>query len=102
MLKEITLDEIPEAQSFGNVVTPDGQFAMETLKEFIASPIMIAEVSGWPSGEPKTSKETSRYCSLIKQKIHKQCIKNINVMMRGRRMFLQKTIVYKLEGRNDG
>ena len=95
MLTEINLKDIPESQSFIKEATPDGKFAESLLLEFIDSKIMIAEVSGWPSGDPRDSKAANRYANLIRNKIDKHKIANITVLQRGNRIFIQKLIIRK-------
>lgn len=96
MLREMALSEIPEKQSFGNEVSADGLFAESTLLDFCNSGMMLAEVDGWPSGAPRSSKETARYVSLLTAKIKKHKKHDVSCFQRGRRVFLQKTIVYKM------
>jgi len=99
MLKEMTMSEIPEKKDFGQGLTPDGIFAESTLMDFCNSGMMLAEIEGWPSGAPKSSKETSRYVSILNGKIRKHKRDDITCFQRGRRVFLQKTLVYKMEDR---
>lgn len=101
MLKEISANELPNEGVFGVDLSPDGAFAEETALDFATSELMLAEVSGWPSGEPKSSKECSRKHSLLDTKVKKHKLYNIKAMQRGRRIFLQKTIIRKA-GEVDG
>lgn len=96
MLKEITLEELPEAGSFGQEVTPDGAFAEETVLDFATSELKIAEVLGWPSGNPTSSKEATRCRSLLECKVKKHKLSGITAMQRGTRVFIQKTIIRKV------
>lgn len=101
MLREITIEELPEANIMNLEPTPDGLFAEEAVLNFATSEIMIAEVIGWPTGDPTDSKDASRKQALLNNKIRKHKLEGVNALSRQKRLFLQKTIIRKA-GEVDG
>lgn len=97
MLKEIDAREIPERGKWGADPTETSIFCEETLHDFMASEIKTAEVEGWPKGDPRDTKQATSYFSSLQSKIKCMGLENVSCIMRGKRLFLMKTIIRKEE-----
>lgn len=99
MLKEVEVSEIPERGKFGCEPSDTSMFCEKTLRDFMASKIKTAEVEGWPKGAPRNSKQACSYQSSMKSKIRVMKLENVSCILRGKRLFLMKTIITKEEQR---
>lgn len=90
MLKEIDISEMPEGKSWGRGPTEVSEFCSRTLDEFMRSGIDVAEVTGWPGGDPKTSTQAASRHSSMQSKIRVKKIEGVKSAIRGKRLFLVK------------
>ena len=97
MLKEIDITDIPDRREFGCAPTPTSIFCEKTLGDFMASPVTTAEVVGWSDGQPRNCKKASSYASAMQSKIKHMKLDNVQCVMRGKRIFIMKTIVRKVD-----
>ena len=101
MIKEVDIYEIPEKGKWGSPVTETSKFCESTLSEFMRSGIKTAEVTGWPGGDPANSKQASSKHSSMKSKINTMKLDGVDCILRGKRIFIMKTIVRKMGDRRD-
>lgn len=88
-VKEIDVSDIPDRGAWMNA-SPRADWAYELLYEFINSDANIWEVCEGLDGKFKTTKEASKYRSSIDAQIKKKEFNNIQVLTRGRRIFISK------------
>ena len=92
------MENIPKAGLFGTGKCPDRLHTDEMIEDFVTSQMMIAEVEDdWPEGKTTNSKNVTRRAQLLRDAIKALNIENITVFQRGKRIFMQKTIVRKLD-----
>ena len=96
MLKEIDISEMPEKKSWGRGPTEVSKFCGRTLDEFMRSDIRTAEVTGWPGGDPTTNKQAASRLSSMQSKIRTRKLEGVECVIRGKRIFVMKTIVRKV------
>ncbi len=97
MIKEIDIAELPEKKRFGCGPTETSEFCGRTLDEFMRSDIKTAEVTGWPGGDPTTSKKAASLLSSMQSKIRNKKLEGVECVIRGKRIFIMKTIVRKVK-----
>lgn len=87
MLKEVKLEDIPLSGKLTRI-TPMGIFANEMVHEFIASDMDVAEVTGWPDGDPDNVRQAQRCANYLRNRVYEH--RDIKVIQRGMRVFLQR------------
>ena len=87
MIKEISIDEIPEQNRWN--ITKRGKFCRTTLTDFILSGLRCAEVVGFPEGEID-AKTAHGYVPLFISTLKTRAFdgQNVKVRTRAGRLFL--------------
>ena len=90
MLTEMKLEDMPMSDRDIRRTTPLGKFSDKTMEEFAKSDMKIAEVNGWPDGEPLTRKDVAKCAGYLRSRTSKYKDQGIKVTQRGLRIFLMK------------
>lgn len=88
MLTEFTQDEFDELSFRKPNNDPMHVFVEQVIGEFAESGMEIAEVTGWPGGDPKDYKEAGKCSALLRNKAHGRFAVN----QRRNRIFIRKEV----------
>jgi hypothetical protein len=93
MLNEITRDEFEQYTHRRKKVTPDKVFALDAVREFMASDAEVCEVTGWPSGVPtEYAKATAQAQALRSAAAQLGVHRKMKVKQRRMRVFMVKEV----------
>ena len=93
MLKEITRGEF-DALGRKAKASPDKDFAVECVKEFVGRRSEVCEVTGWPGGEPEKYADAAKYANMLRT-----AAKNLDLDVKVKQ---RNTRVFMLRGGLDG
>ena len=92
-VKEVDMSEIPDKKAFGAEETPRSRWCKELLDAFCESGAGIWELCEGMDGRFKTTREATSYQSSLKSQTKRKKYAGVQVIMRGRRLFLSKVKV---------